>query len=63
MAKLRGLNKLYYNMNLEATSVDEHEINMLSKLDAKHWSNAMLAQKTHNSCQPQADPLIGVSNK
>ena len=42
MAKLRGLNKLYYNMCLEATSVDEHEINVLAKLDAQHWSKAML---------------------
>ena len=41
MAKLRGLDKLYYNLNIDSVCVDEHEVNMLLKLRAYHWSRTL----------------------
>lgn len=38
MARLRGLNKLYYNMNVDSKCDKEHEVNMMCKLRAEHWS-------------------------
>ena len=37
MAKLRGLGKLYYNLNVDSVCKEEHEVNMLVKLRAHHW--------------------------
>lgn len=42
MAKLRGLGKLFYNMNIDSRCVDEHEVNMLCKLRSDHWSRTLL---------------------
>ena len=41
MAKLRGLNKVYYNMNIETGVVDEHEVNMLKSLKADCWTDRL----------------------
>ena len=42
MAKLRGLNKLYYNMAIETSAVDEREVNMLTSLQIQNWMKSML---------------------
>jgi len=42
MAKLRGLGRLYYNMNVDAKCVSPYEMNMLCKLRAHHWSGTIL---------------------
>ena len=42
MARLRGLDKLYYNMNIDSLCVKEHDVNMLLKLRAHHWSRTLL---------------------
>ena len=41
MARLRGLNKVYYNMNIESNSVDEREVNMLASLRAERWTKRL----------------------
>ena len=41
MARLRGLNKIYYNMNIESNSVDEREVNMLASLRAERWTKRL----------------------
>jgi hypothetical protein len=41
MARLRGLDKLYYNLNVDSLCVDEHLVNMLLKLRAHHWSRTL----------------------
>ena len=41
MAKLRGLGKLYYNMNIEALCIREHDVEMLCKLRSHHWSRTI----------------------
>ena len=41
MARLRGLGKLYYNMNIEALCVKEHDVNMLLKLRSHHWTRTI----------------------
>ena len=41
MARLRGLDKLYYNLNIDSLCVEEHEVNMLLKLRAHHWSRTL----------------------
>ena len=41
MARIRGLGKLYYNLNIESVTTDELQINILSNLRAKHWSTAL----------------------
>lgn len=41
MARLRGLDKLYYNMNVESLCVKEYDVNMLLKLRAQHWSRTL----------------------
>jgi len=38
-ARLRGLNKIYYNMVINASSTDENEVEMLSKLRARMWTS------------------------
>lgn len=46
--KLRGLNKIYYNMFINASTNDPKEISMLSRMKTKHWSDALL-------CNTEAD--------
>ena len=41
MAKLRGLGRLYYNLNIDSRCEDEHEVNMLSKLRAHDWKRTL----------------------
>ena len=41
MAKLRGLGRLYYNMNIDSRCSEEYEINMLCKLRAHHWTRTL----------------------
>ena len=41
MARLRGLNKVYYNMNIESGSVDEREVHMLKSLRADSWTKRL----------------------
>ena len=41
MARLRGLNKIYYNMSIQSTCVDEHEVNMLQSLRAESWTKRL----------------------
>lgn len=41
MAKLRGLDKLYYNMNIESQCIEENDVNMLLKLRSEHWSHTL----------------------
>ena len=41
MARMRGLNKLFYNMNIDSRCVEEHEVNMLCKLRSEHWSRTL----------------------
>jgi len=41
MAKLRGLGKLYYNMNIESLCIREHDRHMLLKLRSHHWSRTI----------------------
>ena len=41
MAKLRGLDKLFYNMNVESRCVEAHEVNMLCKLRSNHWKKML----------------------
>lgn len=41
MARLRGLDKIFYNMNIDSRCVEEHEVNMLCKLRSKHWSRTL----------------------
>lgn len=41
MARLRGLNKVYYNMNIESSSVDEREVHMLQSLRADSWTRRL----------------------
>ena len=41
MAKMRGLDKLYYNMNIESKCVRDLQANMLLKLRAHHWSKTL----------------------
>ena len=38
MAKLRGLDKIYYNMNVDSLCMKENDFNMLLKLRSEHWS-------------------------
>ena len=46
MARLRGLNKLYYNMVINAHSSDENEVRMLQKLKecTMGWSHLLQIQ-------------------
>lgn len=46
--KLRGLNKIYYNMFINASTSDPKEISMLSRMKTTHWSNSLL-------CNTEAD--------
>lgn len=46
--KLRGLNKIYYNMFINASTNDPREISMLSRMKTTHWSDALL-------CNTEAD--------
>ena len=46
--KLRGLNKIYYNMFINASTNDPKEISMLSRMKTTHWSDALL-------CNTEAD--------
>ena len=41
MARLRGLDKLFYNMNIDSHAVEENEVNMLSKLRSAHWKTLL----------------------
>ena len=41
MARLRGLNKIYYNMNIVSDVVDECEVHMLKCLKAESWINRL----------------------
>ena len=41
MAKLRGLGRLYYNLNIDSRCEDEHEVNMLTKLRADDWKRTL----------------------
>ena len=41
MQKLRGLDRLYYNLNVDSLVVEEREVNMLLKLRAYHWSRTL----------------------
>lgn len=41
MAKLRGLGKIYYNMNIEALCIREHDVNMLLKLRSQDWARTI----------------------
>jgi 26S proteasome regulatory subunit N11 len=41
-ARLRGLNKIYYNMVINATSTDECEVSMLRKLKLERWTKSLL---------------------
>eukprot|EP00806_Schmidingerella_arcuata_P006889 Macronucleus_729.p1 GENE.Macronucleus_729~~Macronucleus_729.p1 ORF type:complete len:325 (+),score=65.28 Macronucleus_729:127-975(+) len=42
MAKLRGLGRLYYNLNIDSQCEDELEVNMLGKLSARDWKHTLL---------------------
>jgi len=42
MAKLRGLGKLYYNLNIDSLCVEELEVNMLCKLQADDWKRTLM---------------------
>ena len=49
---MRGVNKIYYNMCVEAKTDDPNEIDMLYKIKLVKWSRAFLAQpslKTQSS--------------
>ena len=48
MAKLRGLGKLYYNLNIDSLCTEETEINMLCKLRADDWKNTLLIHDETN---------------
>ena len=41
MARLRGLNKIYYNMSIQSTCVDEREVNMMQSLRADSWTKRL----------------------
>ena len=49
MARIRGLGKLYYNLNIESITTDPLQISVLSNLRAQHWSKALRLFPTHNS--------------
>ena len=42
MAKMRGLDKLYYNMNVDSKCDRDLQADMLLKLRAYHWSRTLL---------------------
>jgi hypothetical protein len=41
MAKLRGLDKMFYNMNIDSRCYEEHEVNMLCSMRSQHWSRTL----------------------
>ena len=41
MARIRGLGKLYYNLIIESVVTDEAQINILSILKQKHWTQSI----------------------
>ena len=59
---LRGLNKLFYNMNIDSICVEEHEVNMLLKLRAHDWSRS-LANFHEPSLREKAVQVAGLDRK
>jgi len=43
-ARLRGLNKIYYNMTINSVSTDEIEVGMLNKIHSKGWAESLVMQ-------------------
>ena len=42
MARMRGLDKLYYNMNVNSKCERDLQANMLLKLRSEHWSKTLM---------------------
>ena len=42
MARMRGLDKLFYNMNIDSRCTEELDINMLHNLNSHHWSRSLM---------------------
>lgn len=66
MAKLRGLDKIFYNMNIDSRCTEEHEVNMLCKLRSHHWSRTLnqfhepsLAEKAAQKTDKERSELQG----
>ena len=43
---MRGVNKVYYNMCVEAKTDDLNEIEMLNKIRLTKWSESLLVEQT-----------------
>jgi len=43
---MRGVNKLYYNMCVEAKTEDGNEIEMLNKIRFKKWTESLLDDRS-----------------
>ena len=46
---MRGVNKVYYNMCVEAKTEDSNEIEMLNKIRLTKWSESLLMQTDNGS--------------
>jgi len=59
--KLRGLNKIYYNMFINASTNDPKEISMLSRMKTIHWTNALLCN-TETDSVSKMKQLVEMTN-
>lgn len=55
MAKLRGLGKLYYNLNIDSLCSEETEVNMLFKLRAHDWKDTLMIHNEATLAQKAAE--------
>lgn len=47
-AKLRGLNRIYYNMTINAQTVDKNDIKMLKSFKMHPWTNCLVEKNLIN---------------
>lgn len=57
---MRGLNKIYYNMFIKASTNDPHEISVLSRLKAGHWTKALICESDSEDILKDLASLTGL---